>query len=96
VIGHDAAVGAGLTLWGLGLTAALVRYGRRDDVRERTARSRWRFDRRFDRRARRLGEEEWTRRYASSQKALVRWVGIPFAVLWTALAASLLVRGLTG
>jgi hypothetical protein len=94
---------SGQVLEGLGLGAygvafyAFVTWYVRDEARlRRMAQSRWRFDRRFERRLRtgQMTREEWFDRWCRSQRLLVKWIVTPFIVLWLGLAALTAVRGL--
>jgi hypothetical protein len=51
---------------------------------------------RLDRRARTMGKEAWLAYYSERERRVVTWFGLPFAVIWTCLAISVLVRGLVG
>lgn len=42
-----------------------------------------------------LDRDDWITREAKAQRKLIRWIGIPFTVLWTSLAAATLFVGLT-
>ena len=86
--------GLALSAWGVGGLYLANRYRIRDEWRERVGRSRWGWDKRTSRRAREMGEAQWVQRYSESQRRMVTWIGIPFVCLWTALALTLLIRGL--
>ena len=95
MIGSDVTVGVIFTAWGAGLVALLNQHRRSDTWRRRMAEQRWWFDRRFDRRARRMGKEAWLAYYSERERKVLTWFGLPFAVIWTCLAISVLVRGLS-
>jgi hypothetical protein len=83
-----------LTAWGLGGLYLANRYRLSDAWRERTARSRWGWDRRTSRRAREMGELQWVQNFSQSQRQFVTWIAIPFLCLWTLLALYVLIHGL--
>jgi hypothetical protein len=88
-------VGVGLFAWGI-LMAFLGWWIAWDPVRaRRVGERRWWLDRGVARR-RGLSKDEWLDRWASSQKALVKWIGIPFLLLWWMASVWMIVRGLSG
>jgi hypothetical protein len=88
-------VGIGLFVWGM-LVAFLGWWIAWDPVRAgRVGERRWRIDRGMARR-RGLSRDQWLDRWASSQRTLAQWIGIPFLILWCTLSVWMIVKGLGG
>jgi hypothetical protein len=91
---HQVLEGLFLTAWGLGCLYLANRYRLSAEWRERTARSRWGWDRRTSRKAREMGELQWVQNFSESERRIVTWVGIPFLCAWTLVALCVLLHGL--
>jgi hypothetical protein len=94
VEGSDVTVGVIFTAWGVGFVALLNQHRRSDAWRRLMAEHRWWLDSRLDRRARRMGKEAWLAYCSERERKVLTWFGLPFAVIWTCVAFSVLVRGL--
>jgi hypothetical protein len=88
-------IGIGLFAWGM-LLAFLAWSIAWDPMRaRRVGERRWRIDRGMARR-RGLSRDQWLDHWASSQKTLVQWIGIPFLIVWWTIAVWMIVKGLGG
>jgi hypothetical protein len=89
-VGGAAAIAIGAAFFMFGLI-----YSRNEDWRLRAAATR-RLEHRLSptNRQGKMTVQEWNQRFADQQKRLMRRVGIPFAIAFTALGMYLLIQGL--
>jgi hypothetical protein len=94
---HESQLLIGIGLFGWGMLLAFLAWSIAwDPMRARRAgERRWRIDRGMARR-RGLSRDQWLDHWASSQKTLVQWIGIPFLIVWWTIAVWMIVKGLGG
>jgi hypothetical protein len=91
---HQFLVGLGLFAWGILVAALGWRIAWDFDRARLVGERRWRIDKGTARR-RGLSRDEWLDRWANSQKALAKWVGIPFLAVWFAISVWLMIKAAT-